>query len=266
MDVQLVGILNLSPDSFSDGGLYAGAGQSLQARVDRACRLVEEGARWVDVGGESTRPGAQPVSVAEELDRVIPVVEGIVAQGIQVSVDTRKAEVARAALDAGAQVINDVAGFEDPEMVEAVASAGAGAVVMHMRGVPQTMQQDTQYGDVLGEVRDTLSARIGRLRQAGVRQIWADPGIGFGKSARQCAELIARLSELQGLGVPLYVGASRKSFISGLAGPMPTQERLPGSLAAAGAAVLAGAQVLRVHDVAETRQFLRVFAACRGAA
>ncbi|MFT5584383.1 MAG: dihydropteroate synthase, partial [Cognaticolwellia sp.] len=252
--------------SFSDGGRYAGAGQSLQARVDRACRLVEEGASWVDLGGESTRPGAEPVSVAEELDRVIPVLQAIVAQGIQVSVDTRKAQVARAALAAGAQVINDVGGFEDPEMVDAVASAGAGAVVMHMRGVPQNMQADTQYGDVLVEVRGMLLTRINRLRQAGVGQIWADPGIGFGKSPQQCAELIARLSELQDLGVPLYVGASRKSFIPGLVGPLPTQDRLPGSLAAAGAAVLAGAQVLRVHDVAETQQFLKVFAACRGVA
>lgn len=266
MDVQLVGILNLTPDSFSDGGRYAGAGQSLQAKVDRACQLVEEGARWVDLGGESTRPGAEPVSVAEELDRVLPALEAIVAQGIECSVDTRNAAVARAALQAGASVINDVSGFDDPEMVRAVAQAGAGAVVMHMRGVPKSMQADTRYGDVVLEVGAVLQERIQALRAAGVEQIWADPGIGFGKSARQCAELIARLPELESLGVPLYVGASRKSFIPGLAGDSAPGQRMPGSLAAAGAAVLGGARVLRVHDVAETRQFLKVFSACRGAA
>ena len=264
MDVQLVGILNLTPDSFSDGGRYAGAGQPLQAQVDRACLLVEQGASWVDLGGESTRPGAEPVSAAEELDRVLPVLEAITPLGIQTSVDTRKPEVARAALAAGARVINDVGGFQDPEMVQAVAQAGAGAVVMHMRGVPQTMQDDTHYGDVVVEVRSVLERRIRALQEAGVEEIWADPGIGFGKSASQCAALIARLPELGALGVPLYIGASRKSFISGLVGALDPGQRLPGSLAAAGAAVLGGARVLRVHDVAETRQFLQVFAACRG--
>lgn len=266
MDVQLVGILNLTPDSFSDGGRFAGAGQSLQAQVERACRLVEQGASWVDLGGESTRPGAEPVSAMEEMDRVLPVLEAIVALGISVSVDTRKPAVARAALSAGAAVINDVGGFEDPEMVHAVAQAGGGAVVMHMRGMPQTMQGDTRYQDVVSEVRDFLQERVNGLRAAGVEQIWADPGIGFGKSAPQCAELIARLPEFESLGVPLYIGASRKSFIPALVGALEPDERLPGSLAAAGAAVLAGASVLRVHDVAETRQFLQIFAACRGAA
>lgn len=265
MDVQLVGILNLTPDSFSDGGRFAGAGQSLQAQVDRACDLVEQGASWVDLGGESTRPGAPTVSVAEELDRILPVVEATVAQGVAVSIDTRKAPVARAALLAGAQVVNDVSGFEDPRMIDAVASAGAGAVVMHMRGAPQTMQDDTRYGDLVGEVRAYLGRQISQLQAAGVRQIWADPGIGFGKSPAQCAQLIAQLGAFQELGVPLYVGASRKSFIAALAGRCAPTERLGGSLAAAGAAVMAGAQVLRVHDVAQTRQFLEVLAACRGA-
>lgn len=266
MDVQLVGILNLTPDSFSDGGRFSGAGQSLQAQVDRACLLVEQGASWVDLGGESTRPGAEPVSAAEEMDRVLPVLHAIAGLGIAASVDTRKHSVARAALAAGAKVINDVGGFEDPEMVQAVAQAGAGAVVMHMRGSPKTMQGDTQYQDVVCEVRSVLLDRINTLRAAGVDEIWADPGIGFGKSAAQCAELIARLPEFESLGVPLYVGASRKSFIPALVGALEPGERLPGSLAAAGAAVLAGAKVLRVHDVAETRQFLEIFAACRGAA
>lgn len=266
MDVQLVGILNLTPDSFSDGGRYAGAGQSLQAQVDRACALAEQGAKWIDLGGESTRPGAPPVSASEELDRILPVVEATVAQGLAVSVDTRKAKVAVAALAAGAQVINDVSGFEDEAMVRAVAQAGAGAVVMHMRGVPQTMQHDTRYGDLVSEVRDYLAVQVARLRAAGVAQIWADPGIGFGKSATQCAQLIAQLGAFESLGVPLYVGASRKSFIPALAGACAPDARIGGSLAAAGAAVLAGARVLRVHDVAATRQFLEVFAACQGAA
>lgn len=259
---ELAGILNVTPDSFSDGGRFYDPANT-DVAVARALRMVEEGATWIDVGGESTRPGADPVPVQEELRRVLPVVEALAARGLRVSIDTRKPEVARAALAAGAEVVNDVGGFALIGMIEAVAQADAGAVVMHMRGQPATMQRDTRYDDLTSEVRATLAERINHLKAAGVRRIWADPGIGFGKSPAGSAELLRRLCEFHDLGVPLYVGASRKSFIGALANERSPDRRLPGSLAAAAASVLGGVDVLRVHDVAETAQFLAVFGACR---
>lgn len=257
--VRLAGILNVTPDSFSDGGALRG----VEDAVARGLELVRQGADWVDVGGESTRPGAAPVSVAQELERVVPVVQGLSDQGVPVSIDTRKPDVARACLAAGAQVVNDVGGFVDPDMVQAVADAGAGAVVMHMRGVPQTMQQDTDYEDLIAQVSAFLADRIQVLRAAGVRRIWADPGIGFGKSPQGCVELLAGLSRFKVLDVPLYVGASRKSFLAHVTGATDPRERLGGSLGAAAVAALNGASVLRVHDVEHTRQLLRVLEACR---
>ena len=255
---QLAGILNVTPDSFSDGGRFT----AVEAAVRHGLGLAEQGATWVDVGGESTRPGAAEVPLDEELRRVLPVVRGLVLGGARVSIDTRKAGVARAALEAGAEVVNDVGGFELPGMIEAVASAGAGAVVMHMRGRPATMQRDTRYDDLVGEVSEQLAERIEVLKAAGVTRIWADPGIGFGKSGEGCAELLRRLPELD-LGVPLYVGASRKSFIGRLTGQPVADQRLAGSLGAAAAAALNGAAVLRVHDVKATADLLRVLWACR---
>lgn len=257
--VRLAGILNVTPDSFSDGGALRG----VEDAVARGLELVRQGADWVDVGGESTRPGAAPVSVAQELERVVPVVQGLSDQGVPVSIDTRKPDVARACLAAGAQVVNDVGGFVDPDMVQAVADAGAGAVVMHMRGVPQTMQQDTDYEDLIAQVSAFLADRIQVLRAAGVRRIWADPGIGFGKSPQGCVELLTGLSRFKVLDVPLYVGASRKSFLAHVTGATDPRERLGGSLGAAAVAALNGASVLRVHDVEHTRQLLRVLEACR---
>lgn len=255
----LAGILNVTPDSFSDGGRFV----AVEAAVERGLEMVERGATWVDVGGESTRPGAEEVAATEELRRVLPVVEGLASRGVRVAIDTRKPEVARAALAAGAEVVNDVGGFALPGMVDAVADADAGAVVMHMRGGPRTMQRDTRYDDLVGEVRAVLAERIEQLRAAGVRNIWADPGLGFGKSAQGCVELLRRLPELGDLGVPLYVGASRKSFLGRLTGVEVAGDRLAGSLAAAAIATLGGAEVLRVHDVAETARFLAVFRAAR---
>ena len=254
----LAGILNVTPDSFSDGGRFA----ATEAAVARGLAMQAAGAHWVDVGGESTRPGADPVPPAEEIRRVVPVVAALAEAGVRVSIDTRRAEVAREALAAGAVVVNDVAGLTAPGMVEVVAEAGAGAVVMHMRGDPRTMQRDTRYGDVVDEVRVFLAERIERAREAGITELWADPGIGFGKSGDQCAELVRRLPELGSLGVPLYVGASRKSFLGRITGVTEAAARLPESLGVAAAAALAGAAVLRVHDVGETRRMLAVLTRC----
>ena len=248
--VQIAGILNVTPDSFYDGGRH-------RDPVEGGRRLIDEGADQLDIGGESTRPGSSSVGADEELQRVLPVIRAL-APLVAVSIDTSKPEVARQALAEGATIVNDVNGLCAPGMLEVVATAGAGAVVMHMRGKPETMQSNTHYDDVVVEVRAFLAERIAAARAAGIGPIWADPGIGFGKSALQCAELIRRLPELRELGVPLYVGASRKGFIGRLAhGPTPA-DRLPGSLAAAAAAALNGAAVLRVHDVAATRQMLRI--------
>jgi len=258
--LRLVGILNVTPDSFSDGGLHA----SLEAAIARGLQLWEQGASWVDVGGESTRPGAAEVGVAEELARTVPVVEALVARGVQVSIDTRKAAVARAALAAGAVVVNDVGGLRAPGMVEAVAEAGAGAVIMHMRGTPEDMQQRLDYEDVVADVRDFLAGRLAVARDAGISPVWLDPGIGFAKSAEDNVVLLRRLGELLDLGAPLYVGASRKSFIGAITGVADPLDRLGGSLGAALAAARSGASVLRVHDVADTRHALEVMIAIHG--
>ncbi len=257
---RLVGILNVTPDSFSDGGAYF----DLDAAVAQGVRLWKEGAHWVDVGGESTRPGAAPVGVEEELARTLPVVEGLVARDVRVSIDTRTPAVARAALAAGADVVNDVGGLRAPGMVEAVAEAGAGAVIMHMRGTPEDMSRRTHYADLVSDVREFLSQRLARARAAGIERIWLDPGIGFAKTAEDNVVLLRRLSELGDLGAPLYVGASRKSFIGAITGVRDPLDRLGGSLGAALAAAGSGASVLRVHDVAATRQALEVMMAIHG--
>jgi dihydropteroate synthase len=256
--VQLAGILNVTPDSFSDGGRWV----DVRAAVAQGLLMHQQGATWIDVGGESTRPGAARIGTQQELDRVIPVVQGLVAAGCRVSIDTQKAAVADAALSAGAEVVNDVNGLRAEGMVQVVARHGAGAVVMHMRGDPRTMQRDTRYDELVGDVQQFLSERIAVLRGAGIQRIWADPGIGFGKSAAGCAELIRRLPELRSLGVPLYVGASRKSFLGSLVGEPDPDKRLAASLGAAAAAAVHGAQVLRVHRVLEHRQMLDVLGAC----
>lgn len=258
---QLVGILNVTPDSFSDGGHHL----ALDAAVSAGLRLRDEGAAWVDVGGESTRPGAPEVSADEECRRVLPVVAALVAAGVPVSIDTRKTAVARAALAAGAQVVNDVGGLRAPGMAEAVAAAGAGAVIMHMRGTPEDMQSRVAYDDVVADVRDFLGQRLQVARDAGITQVWLDPGIGFAKTVAQNLVLLRRLGELQDLGAPLYVGASRKSFIGAVTGARDPLDRLGGSIGAAVAAAGHGAAVLRVHDVAATRQALEVIIAVDGA-
>jgi len=250
----VMGILNVTPDSFSDGGDYF----DREAALDRALQMVEEGADLLDVGGESTRPGAPPVSREEEERRVVPVIEHLAHRvGVPISVDTYKAAVARRAVEAGAALVNDVSGLRmDPAMARAVADLGAGLVVMHMRGDPRTMQSDTRYTDLVGEIFRALEESVDRAVEAGVPRdrVWVDPGIGFGKSAEQNLVLLRRLGEFRSLGCPVLVGASRKSFIGRTLGIEDPKDRLGGSLAAAVVAVWNGARILRVHDVRATRR------------
>jgi len=260
--VLVVGVVNVTPDSFFDGGRYARA----EAAIAHGLTLAAEAADWLDVGGESTRPGSEPVSVEEESARVLPVIEGLAKQcALPLSVDTRRAEVADAALARGATVVNAVAGLRDPELAAVCAAHGATLVLNHMRGEPATMQRAPSYTDVVREVADELLADAAAAESAGVprEKIWLDPGIGFGKRPREHSlVLIARLEELCGLGYPVLVGPSRKSFLGALTG-LPPAERLPGTLAVATACVLAGARALRMHDVAAARQAVDVAAAIR---
>jgi dihydropteroate synthase len=258
----LMGIVNATPDSFSDGGRFLDP----EAAVAQALRLAAEGADLVDLGGESTRPGAPPVPAGEEIRRVVPVIETLRARGfpLPISVDTTKGEVARAALAAGADLVNDVSGLGDPELGRAAAEARVPVVLMHTRGTPADMQSHAVYGDVTAEVAAELRAALGRAVAAGIdpAAVILDPGIGFAKTAEQNLELLARVGELHALGRPLLVGPSRKSFIGKLTGA-PVDERLAGTLAAVTACVLAGVELLRVHDVAACRQAALVAAALR---
>jgi dihydropteroate synthase len=260
-----MGVVNATPDSFSDGGRFLDPA----AAVALAEQQAAEGADLVDLGGESTRPGAAPVAPAEELRRVVPVVERLRARGfaLPISIDTSKAEVARAALAAGADLVNDVTGLADPALAEVVARAGVPVVLMHLRGTPATMEARAVYRDLLGEVAAELGAALARAEAAGIpaERTILDPGIGFAKTPEQSLALLARVGELAALGRPLLVGPSRKRFIGHVSGA-PVGERLPGTLAAVTACVLAGVQFLRVHEVAPARQAALVAAALRKAA
>lgn len=256
----LMGVLNVTPDSFSDGGRYL----DLDAALAAGMAMVDAGASVVDVGGESTRPGAAPVSPEEELARVVPVVGALAERGIIVSIDTSKAVVVRAAIAAGAVIVNDIsAGSLDPDLLPTVASLQVPYVLMHLRGTPRTMQQDPVYDDVVAEVYEHLYDTRASLVGLGYdpARLIVDPGIGFGKTREHNLELLACLRELSSLGAPVLVGASRKSFIGATAEVVDPRDRLPGSLASAAVAVAAGARLLRVHDVAETRQAVAVAAA-----
>lgn len=260
----LMGVVNATPDSFSDGGRWLAP----DAAAEHALRLLAEGADLVDLGGESTRPGAAEVPADEELRRVVPVIERLRAGGCAapISVDTRKAEVARAALAAGADLVNDVSALADPGMAELVAAAGAPVVLMHMRGTPADMASRAAYGDVCADVERELGEALARAVARGVREerVILDPGLGFAKTAAHNLQLLAGLDGLRRLGRPLLVGPSRKSFIGAAAGA-PVGDRLPGTLAAVTACVLAGVEFVRVHDVAPARQAARVAAAIRAA-
>jgi dihydropteroate synthase len=252
----VMGILNVTPDSFSDGGRF----DDPAAAVAHAERLIAEGAAILDVGGESTRPGAEPVPVAAELSRVRPVILRYAHEPVPVSVDTRHAEVAEACVAAGASIINDVSGFRDRAMVEVAAGCDAGVIVMHMLGEPLTMQDQPHYDDVVFEVGGYLVAQATMLQAAGVdrKRIALDPGIGFGKTVEHNLELLRRLPELAALGFPLVLGVSRKRFIGAVTGAEEPLDRLGGSIAAALFSAAHGADVLRVHDVAPTVQALAI--------
>jgi dihydropteroate synthase len=254
---MVMGIVNVTPDSFSDGGQFFDSSKA----IEHALQLVAKGAEILDIGGESTRPGAQPVSESEELRRVIPVIEALASQvKIPVSIDTVKPGVARAALLAGASIVNDIAANrEDEEMWRVVAESGAGYVAMHMQGSPQTMQDNPTYDDVVKDVVNFFQDRLGRLRNCGVtsEQVVLDVGIGFGKTLEHNLQLLAGLGSFTKLERPLLLGVSRKSFIRKLLGA-DTGHRLAGSLACASMAVEAGVQIIRAHDVVETVQAVRM--------
>jgi dihydropteroate synthase len=261
MTSKLMGVVNVTPDSFSDGGRYLDA----DAAVAHGEKLLRDGASILDVGGESTRPGAAEVDEAEELRRTEPVVAGL-ASAATVSIDTSKLAVAEAALDAGASIVNDVTALRrDPEIAALCAERGAGVVLMHMPGNPRTMQDNPAYEDVVDEIKAFLAGRIEAALAAGVAEerIWLDPGIGFGKTVEHNLELLRRLAELRELGRPLVIGTSRKSFIGRIDGSL-VDERLGGSIASSVLAAAEGADVLRVHDVAETAQAMRVSEAILG--
>ena len=262
----VMGVLNVTPDSFSDGGLSA----SLERAVTHGLALAGAGADLVDVGGESTRPGAAEVPAEEELRRVLPVIERLRAKSdVPLSVDTRKAAVARAALAAGATLVNDVTGFlEDGALAAVTAEAGAAACLMHRKGTPRTMQQSPAYDDLVAEVLEGLGASVARAEAAGIPRgrIWVDPGIGFGKTFDHNLFLLRHLRELRLLGCPVVLGTSRKAFLGALSGGKPPEERLLGTVASVVAAVVAGGvDVVRVHDVAEVREALAVVDAIRRA-
>jgi dihydropteroate synthase len=261
MNPKLMGVVNVTPDSFSDGGRYLDAG----AAIRHGEELARDGAEILDIGGESTRPGAEPVEEAEELRRVVPVVEAL-ADKSTISIDTSKAAVAEAAIDAGASIVNDVTALQgDAEMAELCAGRGAGVVLMHLPGNPRTMQDDPRYDDVVADVKAFLAERVEFAVGAGIDEgrIWIDPGIGFGKTLEHNLELLRRLGELRELGRPLVIGTSRKSFIGGVDGSK-VGDRIGGSVASSVLAVAEGADVLRVHDVAETAQALTVTTAVLG--
>jgi dihydropteroate synthase len=255
-----MGVVNVTPDSFSDGGLYL----EPQAAVEHGLALADEGAAILDVGGESTRPGAARVSEEEELRRVLPVVEPLAAAGNRVSIDTAKVAVARAALEAGATIVNDVSAFRfDPGLAGLVAERQAHCCLMHMLGEPRTMQEDPRYEDVVSEVKAFLEERLDFAVGQGVpeERVWLDPGIGFGKTVGHNLELLRRLGEIVAIGRPVVVGTSRKSFLGKLAGGKPEGERLPGTIATNVLALERGASVFRVHDVAPVLDALTIAAA-----
>ena len=260
---RVMGVLNVTPDSFSDGGRFL----DHEAAVEHGLRMATDGADLLDVGGESTRPGSQAVSIDEEIARVLPVIKRLAAEvDVPISIDTRKPEVAGAALDAGAVAVNDVSGARDPLMFEVVRRWGAGLVMMHMLGEPKTMQEDPRYVDVVREVRAYLADRVGSAVAAGIERerLAVDPGLGFGKTYQHNLTLMRDIGAFLDLGVPVVVGPSRKSFIGAALGGLPMDQRLEGTAGAVAWLAGQGAHVVRVHDVAEMVRVVRMVDAIRG--
>jgi dihydropteroate synthase len=257
----VMGILNVTPDSFSDGGLHRSAAEA----VDHGLAMVDQGADIIDIGGESTRPGAIPTSIEEELARVLPVIKGLAPSlGIPISIDTRHAEVARRAIELGADIVNDVSGLSGTGMIGVLKDTGAAAIVMHMRGEPGDMQTNTVYDDIVGDIGGFLVSRIEEAAKAGIdpSRIAIDPGIGFGKNVKGNLDIIRRLREFRSYGRPILVGTSRKGFIGKIVGGT-ADERLTGSLVSATAAIMNGANIVRAHDVVETVKMARMADAIR---
>ncbi|HAL55522.1 MAG TPA: dihydropteroate synthase [Bacteroidetes bacterium] len=248
---HIMGVLNVTPDSFSDGGSFNDVDRAMR----RALQMIDEGADFIDVGGESTRPGSDPVPLEEEIRRVVPVIRQLSGMtAIPISIDTYKSKVAEAALAAGAVVVNDISGLTfDDEMKHVAARYHASVVIMHIKGTPKTMQENPEYVDVVAEVAAHLLQNAGKARDAGIGQVLVDPGIGFGKTLEHNLELMRRLKELKQLGYPLLAGPSRKSFIGKLL-DLPVDQRLEGTAAAVTACILNGANVVRVHDVKEMKR------------
>ena len=253
-----MGVLNITPDSFSDGGRFFDKG----AAIKRAIEMADEGADIIDVGGESTRPGSLGVSYEEEIARIIPVIEKLDGKiECEISVDTRKSKVAEAALKAGASIINDVSGLKyDKDMAKVAARYGAGMILMHMRGTPANMQDSPEYSDLIGEIKNSLKFSVEEALKSGVRKnlIAIDPGIGFGKTVDQNLEILDRLEEFLDLGFPLCVGTSRKSFLGKLLNKPAADDRLAGTIATCVTAVMKGARILRVHDVRAVRDAITI--------
>ena len=254
---HIMGVLNVTPDSFSDGGRFL----KLDDAVSQGMKMIEEGADIIDVGGESTRPGSDPLSAEEELSRVIPVIESLFAKSdLPISIDTYKAEVARRALDAGAQMINDISALRfDPEMKNVAAEFGVPVVLMHIKGTPKEMQKEPHYDDVIAEITEYLTESMRMAEEAGIdgKKIIVDPGIGFGKRIRDNLNILKKLKEFSILRCPILIGCSRKSFI-GRVLDLPVEERLEGSLAALAVVVMNGANIVRVHDVKESKRVVRL--------
>jgi dihydropteroate synthase len=261
--VRIMGVLNVTPDSFSDGGKFLEKGKA----IEQALRMVETGADMIDVGGESSRPGADPVTAQEEIERVIPVIEAVKQKcDIPVSIDTCKSSVAEKALQCGAEIVNDISALRfDEHMVDLLREWSAGVILMHMQGEPKHMQEDPHYDDVMQEIYDFLNERVTYATQGGIpkESIIVDPGIGFGKRLEDNYRILDRIGEFRSLGCAVLVGASRKSFI-GITLNVPVEERIEGSLAACAVALEGGVDIIRVHDVAATKRFVEMFESIRG--
>lgn len=255
----IMGVLNITPDSFSDGGRYFESNVKLDDVINDAVRMENEGADFLDVGGESTRPGSEAITIEQELERVIPVISSLKKKiTIPISIDTYKSEVAEEALKAGAVIVNDISGFTfDERLPEITAKRNASCILMHIKGTPKSMQENPVYNDVVNEVYDFLYNSVSRAKNSGIKQVITDVGIGFGKTLEHNLELIKNLSKFKSLGCPILLGASRKSFINKIS-PTPLEERLEGTLAVNAIGIANGANIIRVHDVLENKRAARV--------